>query len=94
MIEGARRCRLEGRGDARVGEPHVEGQQPAEQRTRRRLRQHISSAPPRSRFSILVVTGSWLPGRARRGLRGTFTTRPYNALLSALGHSLTLSRRC
>lgn len=30
MIEGARRCRLEGRGDARVGEPDAQGQQPAE----------------------------------------------------------------
>lgn len=44
---GARRCRLEGGRDARVGEPDAQGQQPAEQRARRRPRQHISSAADR-----------------------------------------------
>lgn len=42
---GARRCRLEGGRDARVGEPDAQGhQQPAKQRARR---QHISSATDR-----------------------------------------------
>lgn len=41
---GARRCRLEGGRDARVGEPDAQGQQPAEQRARR---QHISSVADR-----------------------------------------------
>jgi len=44
---GARRCRLEGGREARVGEPDAQGQQPAEQRARPRPRQHISSAAAR-----------------------------------------------
>lgn len=82
MIEGARRCRLEGRGDARVGEPDAEGQQAAEQRARRRLRQHISSASPRPRSPRPRPRrrhGIVLAARARRGSRRTvlrdFVTR-------------------
>lgn len=47
VVGWARRCRLEGGRDARVGEPDAQGQQAAEQRARCRPRQHISSAAAR-----------------------------------------------